>query len=363
LKKIIVDVPGKSYPVFVGESILPRIKKEMHNLPDKKAVIIDRNVERLHGTRLKKIFSTLKGDIKYFQLRNGESAKSITELNRLYNFLLRENFGKDSILFAVGGGVTGDLTSFAASTFKRGIPVVHIPTTLLSAIDSSVGGKTAVNLGKIKNAVGTFHQPDYVFTDISFLDTLPVEEINSGIGELIKYTFLSDPNFFIYVLNNIKKIRSIDPRVLESVIFRSVSMKASIVSRDEKEESGLRKILNFGHTFGHAIESTLNYKIKHGEAVTAGIVASLHLSNKLGLLPENRLITYLKLPQRIKIPEMLRKINFDDLLEKMMGDKKNRGGKINFVLISEIGSLLIDVAAGNDDIRYAFDKLISSIKR
>jgi len=362
LKKITIEIPGRSYPVMIGESVLPRIKKELSNLPHKKAVIVDRNVERLHGTRLRKIFNELKGETEFFILRSGENSKSLNEVARIYKFLLRESFGRDSIIFSVGGGVTGDLAGFAASTYKRGIPIVHIPTTLLSAIDSSIGGKTAVNLNSYKNVVGTFYQPEYVFTDVAFLDTLPKQEITSGLGELIKYTFLSDPNFFIYVLNNIKKIRGTDYRVLENVIFRAVTIKSSIVIKDERDESGVRKILNFGHTFAHAMESVLKYRIRHGEAVTAGIIAALHLSNKIGLLPENRLITYLRLPGRIKLPSNMRRIDYGDMYEAMKEDKKNKGGKINFVLISEIGSLLVDVGAGKDDIFYALDKMKESLK-
>lgn len=360
MKKITIDIPGKSYPVFIGDMVLSRIKKEIMH-PCRKAVIVDKNVEKLHGSRIKSLFRDMKGDTEYFILKNGENSKSLHELNRVYKFLLRGRADKDTLLFSIGGGVTGDLSGFAASTFKRGIPLIHIPTTLLSAIDSSVGGKTAVNLDQRKNLVGTFYQPRYVFTDVTFIKTLPRAEIRSGIGELIKYTFLSDPNLFIYVLNNIKKIQTADPAILENTIYRAVGIKASIVMKDEREESGLRKILNFGHTFGHAIESALNYRVKHGEAVTAGIIAALFLSNKLGLLPENRLITYLKLPSRIKLPPIISGIDFRDVYEAMKDDKKNKGGKINFVLISEIGSILIDISAGRDDIQDSFEKMITLI--
>jgi len=360
LKKIIVDLPGKSYPIFIGNEVSSRIKKELHR-PSQKMVIIDKNVERLHGPWLREIFKQIKGDTEYFVLKPGENSKSLYELNRIYNFLLRNRAGRDTILFSVGGGVTGDISGFAASTYKRGIRLIHIPTTLLSAIDSSIGGKTAINIGKRKNIAGTFYQPEFVFTDLKFLKTLPHQEIRSGLGELIKYTFLSDSGFFIYVLNNIKKIQGMDLRIMENIIYKAGAIKASIVIKDEKEETGTRKILNFGHTFAHSIESVLNYRIKHGEAVTAGIIAALFLSNKLGLLPENRLLTYIKLPRKIKLPSFLQRIDFKDAFEAMKDDKKNRGGKINFVLISEIGSLLVDITASKDDIFYSFDKMIGSI--
>jgi 3-dehydroquinate synthase len=361
LKKLIVEIPDHPYPVMIGDNLFSRIKKEMSKIPRRQAVIIDRNVDKLHGDRIRKVFSSIKGDTEYFILKSGESAKSLTELTRMYKFLLKGSYAKDSILFAVGGGVTGDTSGFAASTYKRGIPLIHIPTTLLSAIDSSIGGKTALNIDAKKNVIGTFYQPDGVYIDLNFLDTLPKPELSSGIGELIKYTFLSELNFFFYVLNNLNKIDKLDYRVLESIIFRCASIKASIVAKDEKEESGLRKILNFGHTFAHAFESVLNYRIKHGEAVTAGIIAALHLSNRIGLLPENRLITYLKLPQKLKLPASIKRFEVNEIIEAMKEDKKNKDGKINFVLISEIGSLLIDVSVKKEDISYSIDKLIETI--
>jgi 3-dehydroquinate synthase len=361
LKKLLVDIPGKSYPVLIGDTILSKIKKELNNFPNRKAVVIDRNVDKLHGERIRKVFSDIKGDTEYFIIKSGETAKSLNELTRIYKFLLRSGLAKDSILIAVGGGVTGDMAGFAASTFKRGIPLVHMPTTLLSAIDSSIGGKTAINIETRKNLVGTFYQPEGVYTDLTFLKTLPKPELASGIGELIKYTFLSDLNFFFYVHNNLKKIEQLDYRILENIIFKAASIKASIVAKDEKEESGLRKILNFGHTFGHALESVLNYRIKHGEAVTAGIIAALHLSNRIGLLPENRLFTYLNLPRKIKLPGSIKKLDHYDIIEAMKDDKKNKEGKINFVLLSDIGSLLIDVSVKQEDIQYSLDKLFETV--
>jgi 3-dehydroquinate synthase len=361
LKKLTVNIPDKEYPVIIGDTVLSKIKKEINDASPMKAVIIDRNVDKLHGERIRKVLSGLNGETEYFVLKSGENAKSVNELTRLYKFLLREGCARDTLMIAIGGGVTGDLAGFAASTYKRGIPLIHLPTTLLAAIDSSIGGKTAINIDTRKNIVGTFYQPKGVFIDLTFLDTLPKPELHSGIGELIKYTFLGEPNFFIYVLNNLTKIEQLDYRVLENIIFKAASLKASIVSKDEKEEGGLRKILNFGHTFAHAFESTLNYRIKHGEAVTAGIIAALHLSNKIGLLPENRLITYLKLPGRLKLPANITRLEYSDIIDAMKDDKKNTAGKINFVLISEIGSLLIDVSVKKDDIIYSLDKLMESI--
>jgi 3-dehydroquinate synthase len=360
LKKLIVELPENPYPVFIGNPI-SKIKKDFPDLPEKKAIIIDRNVDKLHGERIRKVFEDFNGKTEYLVLKTGENAKSMTELSRIYKFLLREGFSRDGILIAIGGGVAGDISGFAASTYKRGIPLLHIPTTLLSAIDSSIGGKTALNIESRKNVIGTFYQPKGVFTDLSFLDTLPKPELMSGIGEVIKYTFLSDSNFFIYVLNNITKIEQLDNRVLETIVYKGASIKAAIVAKDEKEESGLRKILNFGHTFGHALESVLNYKIKHGEAVAAGIIAALHLSNRIGLLPENRLITYLRLPLKVKLPRIIKKVDYADIVNAMKDDKKNKDGKINFVLLSEIGSLLIDISVKKEDIYYALDKLTESV--
>jgi 3-dehydroquinate synthetase len=237
----------------------------------------------------------------------------------------------------------------------RGLQLVHIPTTLLSAVDSSIGGKTAINFNGYKNIIGAFYHPDMVLIDLEFLKTLPVKEYIAGMGEVIKYSYISSPELYNFVNENFANIIKKDEKLLDEVILKCAAIKAGVVSNDEKENS-LRKILNFGHTYGHAIESASNFKIRHGFCVVYGIVAELFLSNKIGVLSRKKLTKYLELPGRFRLKNIPESIDFDDIYRIMLADKKNRNGKINFVLLSDLGKILLDIEAGKRDILYAFKK-------
>ncbi len=346
MKKIKVSLSENSYDIFVGKSIYDQLTTllKKHGTHKNTLVVADGNVMKLHGKKIRALVSSSRGKSNLYILKPGEKSKSYTELNKIYSFLLEKGYGRDTLIIAAGGGVTGDLVGYAASTFMRGVQLVHIPTTLLAAVDSSVGGKTGINFDKKKNMIGTFYQPEFVFIDTDFLATLPDPEIKSGLGEVIKYAFLSDESFFSYVSKNLEGISGRDAVVLEKTIIKSAGIKAAVVSQDERE-SGLRKILNLGHTFAHAYESELNFKVKHGEAVIAGIVSALILSGKMGLLPASDLEEYLKLPLKVKISPLFRSFDSAGIYRQMSSDKKNRGGKIKFVLTSGIGKILLDVEA------------------
>ncbi len=358
MKKIKVNLTSNEYSIFLGSSVYKQIPEllERYKLSKNILIVADRNVEKLHPEKIKFLNSITHKKNKLYLLKPGESSKSYTELNKIYSFLLNNNFGRDTVLIAVGGGVTGDLAGYAAATFMRGIQLVHIPTTLLAAVDSSIGGKTGINFEKKKNMIGSFYQPKFVLIDTEFLSTLPKAELISGAGEIIKYAYLSDKNFFSFLKKNINNISNCDYKVLEKTIFNSASIKAAVVSKDEKE-TGLRKILNLGHTFAHAFETALNFKIKHGVAVNAGIIAALNLSNMLNLLPEERLNELLSLPLKIKIPSSLRNVDNETLYKIMLHDKKNRNGKIKFVLLSDLGNILLDIEAGKKKVFKALDNL------
>jgi len=233
---------------------------------------------------------------------------------------------------------------------------VHVPTTLLASVDSSIGGKTGINYYKRKNLVGSFYQPQFVIIDTNFLQTLPAAEIKSGAGEIIKYAFLSNKDFYNYLLQNFSELLLLNSKVLSKVISESVLIKAGVVSQDEKE-TGLRKILNFGHTFAHAFESHSGYKIKHGEAVIGGIIAALFLSHKLKFFSDEKLESYLRFLSVYKLPPTKKKVNNNIILEVMHLDKKKIGDRIKFVLLKDIGNLVIDVEIENREIFYALDKL------
>lgn len=351
MKKIKLKLSKNSYNIFIGKYNYSQIIEEIKtaNLNKNILIVIDENVDIYWGNYIKEPFINYGHKINYYILKSGEKSKSYKELNKIYSYLLDNNFGRDALIIAIGGGVTGDLTGYAASTFMRGVQLIHVPTTLLAAVDSSIGGKTGINFNGNKNMIGTFHQPNFVLIDINFLSSLPKKEITSGIGEIIKYAFLSTPDFFNYVINNIEKVYDNNNKVISELIIKSVLIKSAVVSQDERE-SGLRKILNLGHTFAHAIESDLNFKIKHGEAVTAGIISTLYLSNKIGILKKNRMRDYLSLPLKIRLPQSLSSLNEKNMVNIMHLDKKSRDGMINFVLLSEIGNILVDVKASKNDI-------------
>ncbi len=359
MKKIIVKTSLNSYPVLIYNSGLNKLpeKLDKQKLLKNLLIVIDENVARYYQNKIKSLFSNHSSKICYYILPSGEKAKSEKELKKIYNFLLKNNFGRDTVLIAIGGGVTGDLAGYAASTFMRGIQLVHVPTTFLAMIDSSIGGKTGINFNKKKNLIGAFYLPRLVFIDIMFLSTLPAREFNSALGELIKYGFISNEDFYNFLSNNLEKVKSRNDIVIERVIKESVSIKAGVIQQDEFEQRGIRKILNLGHTFAHAIESELGFRVKHGEAVTAGIICSLFLSNKLGLLETSKQKNLLRLSASVRVPSIIKKINNRNVFDAMRSDKKNKDDKKMFVLISGIGNLLVDVPANKREIFYALNKM------
>ena len=356
MKKINVEVSESSYPVFAGRSVLYQLKQQLKRYSRFRNyfVVVDRNVARHHLKNIKKAIGRHK-KIVYYELKPGENSKSQDQLRKIYESLINNNFGRDSIIIAIGGGVTGDLAGYSAATYMRGIQLVHIPTTLLAAVDSSIGGKTAINLNGYKNIIGAFHQPGMVLIDSEFLKTLPRNEYISGMGEIIKYAYISSPELYELISQNFSRILNKDEKIIDEIILKCAAIKAGVVSNDERE-NGLRKILNFGHTFGHAIESAAGFKIRHGICVVYGIVAELFLSNKIGVLSRKKLIRYLELPGKFGLKDSLDNLNFDVVYENMYTDKKNRNGRINFVLLSDLGKILLDVEAGKRDILYAFER-------
>lgn len=357
MRKIKISLSAKSYEILIGKNIYSRLPGEItkRNLNKNILLIIDENVFKFHKDLLKEAFKNYKNKVEYYILKSGENSKSYKELNKIYSFLIKNEFGRDSLIAAAGGGVTGDLAGYAAATYMRGLQLIHIPTTLLAAVDSSIGGKTGINFEKKKNIIGSFYQPDLVLIDTNFLRTLPEKEITSGIGEIIKYSFLSDEDFFSYTNKNLKEIYNKNEKILEEIIYRSALIKASVVSEDEKELL-LRKTLNLGHTFGHAIESMLSFKIKHGEAVIVGLICALYLSNKIGVINKKDLDEFLLLPRKINLPKISALINAEKIYSLMKLDKKSRNGKINFVLTSGIGKTLVNVEAEKKDIFYSIKK-------
>ena len=356
MKKINVEVSESIYPVFAGRGILHHLKSQLKKYGRFRNffIVIDRNVSRYHLKNIKRAIGRHK-KILYYELKPGENSKSQDQLKKIYDALIKNNYGRDTLIISIGGGVTGDLAGYSAATYMRGVQLVHIPTTLVSAVDSSIGGKTAINFNGYKNIIGAFYHPDMVLIDSEFLSTLPKKEFIAGMGEVIKYAYISSPDLYNLVNDNFARILRKDERITDEIILKCAAIKAGVVSNDEKE-NGLRKILNFGHTYGHAIESASGFKIRHGLCIIYGIVAELYLSHKIGVLSRKKLIKYLELPGKFKLKSFPPKLDFEDVYQIMHADKKNRNGKINFVLLSDLGKILLDVEAGKRDILYAFER-------
>ena len=363
--KIKIDLTYHSYNIFLKFNIFNDII-DFHkkNYKDCKAIIItDQNVKKHYLNDLTQKFS--KNNIKNHQyiVPAGENSKSFKVLEKLTNKILEKGVNRNDIIYALGGGVVGDLTGFLSSILLRGINFVQIPTTLLSQVDSSVGGKTGINTKAGKNLIGTFFQPSAVFIDPSTLKPLPKEEFLAGYAEVIKYSLIDDKRFFNWLNKNSKETLHLNTRNLVQIISKCIKKKAKIVKLDEKENN-YRMLLNLGHTFGHAIENELNYSIKHGEAVSVGMLMAMKLSNKLNYaskedfhLLEN-LLKKTKLPTRLK-DLSLKKWDSNKILKNMQSDKKTYKGKINFILCKGIGKTFIKQNIANQIIKETIEEFKS----
>ena len=360
MQKIRINIPSKEYNVYLGEgtfSQLPNLIKKQ-NLNGNILFVLDSNVKKYYAELITSVIDSLPQKVRAIIINSSEKNKSYQTLQKIHSFLISNNYGRDSVIVAMGGGIVGDIAGFAASTYMRGIKYIQIPTTLLSSVDSSVGGKTGINFENTKNIIGSFYQPEFVIIDTKFFNTLPVEERLCGLGEIIKYCFLIDKRFFNYVKNNVENILNNNPPALKKVIIESIKFKGGVVEADEKE-SGVRKVLNFGHTFAHAFEVEQKHKLKHGQAVIVGSVCAAILSFKIGVITHKDLDKYLNflLPFNNKIK--LKNVNNAKLIEIMLLDKKSRNNTIKFVLIKNIGEILTDVSVSKSMIYETLSETIA----
>ncbi|MBU2892811.1 3-dehydroquinate synthase [Colwellia sp. D2M02] len=332
-----LELGERSYPIFIESGLLQQTSKLPSYIGGKRVCVVTNDVVApLYLEQLKaKLTDFIVDDVV---LPDGEAYKNLASFEVIMASLLRNEHGRDTTLIALGGGVIGDITGFAAACYQRGINFIQIPTTLLSQVDSSVGGKTAVNHPLGKNMIGAFYQPKAVFIDIDSLTTLPVREFNAGMAEVIKYGILGDQRFFIWLENNIEAIKSGRSDILAQMIETCCQCKADIVAKDETE-SGLRALLNLGHTFGHAIEAEQGYgNWLHGEAVATGMVLAAKLAVAMNLLEESEyrrielLISAFDLP--IKAPSNM---GFNEFIQHMRRDKKNIAGTLRFIVPTAIG--------------------------
>ena len=339
MQTVSVALGDRSYPIHIGAGLIGDASLYAPHVMGvgSVAVVTNRIVAPFYLDLVHRALVQAGARVVTVLIDDGEQAKSWDTLDHVIDSLLAARLGRDSLLVALGGGVVGDLAGFAAAIYQRGIPFIQVPTTLLAQVDSSVGGKTAINHARGKNMVGLFHQPLAVLADIASLDTLPDRELRAGIAEVIKHGFILDLEFVAWLETNIDKLLARDRAALEHAVRRSCELKAEVVAADERE-SGLRAVLNFGHTFGHAIEAGVGYgEWLHGEAVAAGMVMAADLSVRAGSLRRDDAERIKALVARAGLPSRGPKLAVDCYLKLMQVDKKAAGGKTRFILLDRLG--------------------------
>ena len=354
-----VDLGLRSYPIYIGEGLLRQSQVYASHIETKQVLVVT------NETLAPLYLDTVLAGLTNFQtaqviLPDGEQFKTLQVLDRIFDELLNNKFGRKSTLVALGGGVIGDMGGFAAACYQRGIPFIQIPTTLLAQVDSSVGGKTGVNHPLGKNMIGAFYQPQCVIADTQTLDTLPDRELSAGLAEVIKYGLIRDREFFFWLEANIEKLLNRDKLALAFAIERSCRNKAEVVAEDETE-SGVRATLNLGHTFGHAIETGLGYgKVLHGEAVAIGTCMAADLSKRLGWLSEGDVARINALFKKAKLPVACPPgLNANQFIQLMSVDKKNIDGNIRFILLKAIGEATLPMPVSVMILRQTLELFLS----
>jgi len=358
MQQVDVDLAERSYPIFIGTRTLERMPSELSKLlPDwSHAVIIcDEKLLDSIGKSVEARFIAANKRTSVLIVPSGEENKSVAGLSELWSGLLAAKSDRKSVVVTIGGGVVGDLAGFAAASFTRGLRFLQVPTTLLAMVDSSVGGKTGINLPTAKNMVGAFWQPHAVWIDTSTLDSLPEREFKSGLAEVVKYGVILDESFFVYLEQNSQAILTRSPEHIQHIVRRSCELKASVVSKDERETTGLRAILNYGHTFGHAIEAKTKYGLfLHGEAISIGMTMAGRLAAKLGLWSDGCQERQTSLLTNLGLPIHFSEVAGEQLMEAMQSDKKTEHGKLNFILPTRIGHVQQVTDCDTTDILDAF---------
>lgn len=338
----------------VSQKLISYLKK---NRVKKVLLMSDQRLLKARAS-IKRILKLTQVESSEIALKAGENLKDFKSIYPLYGELLKKKLDRDSVIIALGGGSVGDAAGFVAATYLRGIDWIGIPTTLLSQVDSSIGGKTGINHGSGKNLIGAFHQPRLVICDIQFLGTLSSREIASGLGEMLKYAITYDEGFFSYFQKNLELLLKQDVKALETCIKRSLQFKINAVEKDEYDRTGVREVLNFGHTFGHALESYTTYQTyQHGEAVIWGMRFAVALSIERGHLTERAGLEILALLFRIPTPPLPENLNFKKIMEFMKKDKKSSNQKVRFVLLKKVGETVSDREITATDLEHALSRI------
>lgn len=342
MKEVKVELGSNSYTIRVGSALLTRTGHWLKEkgFSGKLVIITDPTVQRLYGDALSKGLTEDGFEVITLLVPAGEEHKSLENAARLYVELTSSYAERTTPILALGGGVIGDLAGFVAATYLRGVPLIQIPTTFLAQVDSSIGGKVAVDHGQMKNKIGAFYQPELVIADTDVLKTLPAVELANGLAEVIKSAAIRDKEFFAFLENNLDRIKSLDGEVFEETVFRTAGIKAEVVEKDE-EDRGLRNILNYGHTIGNAVESVSDFRVKHGGAVAIGMLAAARISNKMGFLEGNEVIRLKNVVEKAGLPTDMPELKSEEITRIMRHDKKVLRGKVRFVLLKSIGEAFI----------------------
>jgi len=360
--KLMVRTNSEKYPIIIGRNLISNLSRilKKNSIDFKKCLLVlDKNIPKRY---VKQISGSLKRyEVWKFIYNANEKNKNQKNVNKILDLLLQKNFSRDDCLISIGGGITGDVSGFAASLFKRGLKFVNIPTTLLSQVDSSIGGKTGINTSEGKNLIGSFYQPKIVISDVDVLKSLPSREVVCGYAEIVKHALIANKKFYNFLDNNIDEVLKLKSPIIEKSIYESCKVKKSIVEKDEKEKN-LRKILNFGHTFAHAYEAGLNFskKLNHGEAVILGMKSAFEFSYSRKLITTKEFDSAIKhlnnshFPISIKNYFTMNKIN--QIISFMMRDKKNNSKNIKLMLIKKIGGPIIEKEFSGLTVKFFFKK-------
>ena len=341
MQTLYVELGERRYPIFIGSDLDPKALLEPYIHGRQVMIVSNETVAPLYLARYVAAIEALGKTVATCILPDGEKYKNIEHLNLIFDALLASGFNRDCTVLALGGGVIGDMAGFASACFQRGVYFIQVPTTLLSQVDSSVGGKTGINHPLGKNMIGAFQQPQVVLADMSQLKTLPPRELSAGLAEVIKYALLGDADFLAWLEQHMDALVQGDEAALAEAVYRSCAHKARIVANDEKEQ-GERALLNLGHTFGHAIESYLGYgEWLHGEAVATGMVMAADLSQRMGWISAEDLTRTKNIIQRANLPIVCPQIPLDDFLAYMAHDKKVLNGQLRLVLMQAVGQAII----------------------
>lgn len=360
MNQLTVHTSAKKYPITIHNSFQDLLE-EINKLAipiSKIAIITDDIVGPLYSIEIMDLLKVLYPDICCFTFLHGEKSKHLDTISNIYTFMIEHKLDRKSLVIALGGGVVGDMTGFAAATYMRGIKFIQIPTSLLAQVDSSVGGKTGVDFNGYKNIVGAFYQPELVYINTATLKTLPKNEFSSGMAEVIKYGLILDQNYYNEIEYNRDKILELDDEHLQTLIYTSCKIKSQIVSEDEKEE-GCRALLNFGHTVGHAIERMKNFELLHGECISIGFVAALHISEQLGLISESIITKIKTLLEAFGLPTVVSGLDPIFIYNEMFHDKKTSNNQLNFALLTDIGTSYISNSVEQEVVMNALQKIIS----